>query len=116
MSIISNTTTRTIRKVSLPADGERLLEVFAAAKGIMAADGNVNQWTEVYPSLEIVQADLEKGGGFVVEDDGEIVAYFAFLPSPEPTYDKIYDGKWLDDTKPYHVIHRIASLPEVHGI
>ena len=111
-----STPNRTIRKVSLPEDGERLMDVFAAAKNIMAADGNVNQWTEGYPSLDIVRSDIEKDGGFVVEDDGKIVAYFAFLPSPEPTYDKIYDGKWLDDTKPYHVIHRIASVPEAHGI
>ena len=65
--------TRKIRKVSLPEDGERLLEVFAAAKGIMVADGNASQWTDGYPSLEIVQADIEKDGGFVVEDDGKIV-------------------------------------------
>ena len=42
--------------------------------------------------------------------------HFAFLPSPEPTYRKIYDGEWLDDTQPYHVVHRIASYPDVHGI
>ncbi len=110
------TPNRTIRKASLPKDSERLMEVFAAAKGIMAADGNTNQWTDGYPSLDIVQSDIEKDGGFVVEDDGKIVAYFAFLPSPELTYDKIYDGKWLDNSKPYHVVHRIASFPEAHGI
>lgn len=110
------TPNRTIRKASLPKDSERLMEVFAAAKDIMAADGNTNQWTDGYPSLDIVQSDIEKDGGFVVEDDGKIVAYFAFLPSPEPTYDKIYDGKWLDNSKPYHVVHRIASFPEAHGI
>ena len=43
-----------------------------------------------------------------------IVAYFALLPSPEPTYDVI-DGAWLTD-EPYGVIHRMASCPEVHGI
>ena len=43
-----------------------------------------------------------------------IVAYFALLPSPEPTYDVI-DGAWLTD-EPYGVIHRMASYPEVHGI
>lgn len=37
-------------------------------------------------------------------------------PSPEPTYDVIADGCWLDDTLPYHVIHRIASFPEARGI
>ena len=107
---------RTIRKVSLPADTERVMEVFTAAKEIMIADGNTRQWVNGYPSLKVVQSDMEKSGGYVIEDNGKIVAYFAFLPSPEPTYSKIYEGKWLDNTQPYHVIHRIASFPEVHGI
>ena len=107
---------RTIRPAVLPQDAEKILEVFAAAKGIMVANGNTKQWVNGYPSLAVVQADIEKNGGFVVEDDGNIVAYFAFLPSPEPTYASIYDGKWIDDTQSYHVIHRIASLPDAHGI
>lgn len=106
----------TIRPAKLPDDAERILEVFAAAKAIMVADVNTKQWINGYPSLEAVSADIERNGGFVVEDDGRIVAYFAFLPSPEPTYATIYDGKWVDDTLPYHVVHRIASFPEAHGI
>jgi hypothetical protein len=43
-----------------------------------------------------------------------IAAYFALLPSPEPTYFTI-DGAWLTD-EPYGVIHRMASYPDVHGI
>ncbi|MBP5557929.1 MAG: N-acetyltransferase [Bacteroidales bacterium] len=105
-----------IRPARLPQDAERILEVFAAAKGIMVADGNTKQWVNGYPSLEVVQADVERNGAFVVEDGGRIVAYFAFLPSPEPTYGTIYHGRWLDDSQPYHVIHRIASVPETHGI
>lgn len=107
---------RAIRKVSLPADAEKVMEVFAAGKAIMVKSGNLNQWINGYPSLEVVQSDMEKDGGFVVEDNGRIVAYFAFLPSPEPTYSKIYEGEWLNNTQPYHVIHRIASFSEVHGI
>ena len=107
---------RIIRSAILTQDAERILEVFAAAKAIMVADGNTKQWINGYPSLEAVSADIERNGGFVVEDDGRIVAYFAFLPSPEPTYATIYDGKWVDDTLPYHVVHRIASFPEAHGI
>ena len=107
---------RTIRKVSLPADSERVMAVFAAGKAIMVESGNLNQWINGYPSLDVVQSDMEKGGGFVVEDNGQIVAYFAFLPSPEPTYATIYEGEWLDNKQPYHVIHRIASFPEAHGI
>ena len=34
----------TIRPASLPQDAERILEGFAAAKGIMVADGNTKQW------------------------------------------------------------------------
>ena len=25
-------------------------------------------------------------------------------------------GAWLDDTRPYHVIHRIGSTPASHGV
>ncbi len=38
------------------------------------------------------------------------------LVIPEPTYYNIYKGKWLNDTQPYHVVHRIASYPDAHGI
>ena len=82
----------------------------------MRADGNQHQWTGNYPSLAAVEADIKRQGSFVVEDDGRIVAYFALLPSPEPTYAKIYDGAWLDDSAPYHVVHRIGKLREAHGI
>ena len=67
-------------------------------------------------SAAVVEADLARGGGYVVEDDGAVVAYFAFLPSPEPTYAAIEGGAWLDDTASYHVVHRIGSYPHVHGI
>ena len=92
------------------------MHVFEQAKGIMRADGNRHQWASDYPSLAAVEADIKRRGSFVVEDDGAVVAYFACLPSPEPTYAKIFDGAWLDDTAPYHVIHRIASLPQAHGV
>lgn len=90
--------------------------VFDQAKGIMRAGGNLHQWAGDYPSLAAVEADIERQGSFVIEDDGRIVAYFALLPSPEPTYAKIYEGEWLDDTAPYHVVHRIGKLLEAHGI
>ena len=93
-----------------------VMKVMDAAKEIMRQSGNMHQWGEGYPSEAVITADIEKHGGYVIEDDGQMVGYFAFLPSPEPTYTRIYDGNWLDDTKPFHVIHRIASYPHVHGI
>ena len=106
---------RIIREARL-ADVTEIMKVVEAAKGIMRLSGNMHQWEEGYPSEAAIAADMEKNGGFVVEDNSRIVGYFAFLPSPEPTYYNIYEGKWLDDELPYHVVHRIASYPEVHGI
>ena len=99
-----------------PSDMSAIMQVMEAAKKIMRSSGNMHQWGEGYPSEAVILSDMEKNGGFVVEEDSKVVAYFAFLPSPEPTYDHIYGGRWLDDVQPYHVIHRIASYPNVHGI
>lgn len=105
----------TIREAK-PADIADIMLVMEAAKKIMRASGNMHQWTDGYPSETVITADMEKKGGFVIEDANKIVGYFAFLASPEPTYAKIYEGQWVDDVQSYHVVHRIASYPDVHGI
>lgn len=106
---------RLIRE-AIPCDMAEIMQVMDAAKRIMRQSGNMHQWTDGYPSEAVIAADMERHGGYVVEDDNRIVGYFAFLPSPEPTYASIYEGQWLDDTQPYHVVHRIASHPDAHGI
>ena len=126
----------TIRPATV-ADLPALRPVFEAAKGIMRADGNLSQWSAPgFPDDSLLLRDIARGGGFVIESvipssgssvipssgssvipseaKESIVAYFALLPSPEPTYDVI-DGAWLTD-EPYGVIHRMASYPDVHGI
>ena len=105
---------RTIRR-STCDDIPAIMLVIDAAREMMHSSGNVNQWINGYPSEQVIQADITHDGGFVITDDDRIVAYFAFLPAPEPTYEKIYDGAWLND-EPYYVIHRLASWPDVHGI
>ena len=93
-----------------------IMKVMDAAKKIMRQSGNMHQWGDGYPSEAVITADMEKKGAFVIEDDSVIVGYFAFLSSPEPTYARIYEGEWLDDEQPYHVVHRMASYPDAHGI
>lgn len=110
-----------IVKVARKEELAQIMEVLLQAKKIMRSSGNMNQWINGYPSDETILSDISKGDGFVVVDSGSngsghIAGYFAFVPSPEPTYAKIYDGQWLDDTLPYHVVHRIGSLPDVHGV
>lgn len=103
-------------RAALAIDLADIMAVLEAAKGIMRASGNTEQWTGGYPSEEVILHDIERGHGQVVVADGRIAGYFAFIPSPEPTYAKIYDGAWLDDSLPYHVVHRIGSYPEIHGV
>ena len=98
------------------SDLPAILPVLDAARRIMRESGNPNQWADGYPSEAAIRKDIDRDGGFVIEDQGRIVAYFAFLPSPEPTYGRIEGGRWVDDTLPYHVIHRIASLSDAHGV
>ena len=62
-----------------------IMPVLEAAKGIMRASGNMDQWKDGYPTEETILQDIRNGHGFVLEEDGVLVAYFAFIPSPEPT-------------------------------
>ena len=105
----------TIRTAS-KEDLKSIMTVLEAARGIMRENGNAGQWVNGYPTKGIILSDIEKGYGHVVEDEGRVVAYFAYVPSPEPTYLIIYEGAWIDDTLPYHVVHRIGSYPDVHGV
>ena len=84
-AIIFNPTMRIIRHATT-TDVERIMQVLDAAKQVMRSAGNENQWINGYPNPEAILADIEHDGAMVVEDDGVVVAYFAFLPSPEPTY------------------------------
>ncbi len=92
-----------------------IMRLIDEARGIMRSCGNVNQWIDGYPSQQTIALDIDHGHCYVLEDDGNIVASFAFIPGPEPTYKEIFDGQWLDD-RPYYVVHRLASTAESHGV
>ena len=93
-----------------------MLNLRDQAREIMRSYGNVNQWPEGYPAQEKFENDIETGCSYLMSDDsGTIVATFAFIPGPDITYKVIYDGQWLND-RSYHVIHRIASTPDSHGV
>lgn len=70
---------RIIRETK-PIDITDVMQVIEAAKKIMRSSGNMYQWGDGYPSESVIFSDMEKHGGYVIEDTGRIVAYFAFLP------------------------------------
>ncbi len=100
-----------IRKSSLQ-DLERIMEIYAAARGFMARHGNPNQWGPTnWPPEALIRADIADGHSYVCEnDEGKIAGTFFFIHGKdiEPTYREITEGAWLDDS-PYGVVHRIAS-------
>ena len=105
----------TVRQ-AIAADIPAIMTVLEAARGIMRASGNPSQWPDGYPTQEMIEKDLAQGVGCVFDEGDAVAGYFACIPGPDPTYAYIEDGAWLEDTLPYYVIHRIASLPQVHGI
>lgn len=100
-----------------PAEIEILMDIFEQAKRIMRKAGNMKQWTGNYPSAELVMRDIENGNSYVCLDDaGEIIGTFAFICGNDPTYARIYEGEWVEDTLPYGVIHRLASTENSKGV
>lgn len=106
---------RTIRQAT-EADLTRMLELIAFGRAKMRAVGNLEQWTDGNPRRELLVQDIKDGNSYIVEDDGVVVATFAFIKGPDVTYNHIYDGRWLDEMGEYWVIHRLASAPDVHGV
>ena len=97
------------------ADVTAANEIYISARKFMRESGNPDQWADSYPSDKDILSGIEDGTSFVCEDEGEIIATFYFRIGDDPTYGKIYGGKWLSEM-PYAVIHRIAVKHHGRGI
>ena len=89
--------------------------IYESARSFMRTAGNPDQWRDGYPGKREILSDMAEGRSYVCEDGGEVVAVFYFGEGPDPTYEKIYGGEWLNDG-PYSVIHRIAVKHHGRGI
>ncbi|MBO7417556.1 MAG: GNAT family N-acetyltransferase [Bacteroidaceae bacterium] len=101
---------------STPEDLPTILTLIESGRQIMRNDGNMHQWSGDSPSADLIVKDIELGHSYLCIEGGKAVGTFAFIPGPDPTYLKIYEGAWVEDLKPYYVIHRMASTPDSHGI
>lgn len=127
------------------ADIPSVLRLYALARQTMRESGNPLQWPEkrAYPGLGELREDMRRNVSYVIEVSGSIVGSFALIPGKEPTYAKIYGGRWLDEStetetdtdadadtsidanagaeannaeRPYCTIHRLAGDPAFSGI
>lgn len=110
-----NTKHRTIKK-SVVADIPVIMQLLECGRQKMRANGNLKQWTDGNPKQSLIEADINNGNSYILEEEGRAVATFAFIEGPDITYNNIYEGKWKENTLPYHVIHRMASLHGTHGV
>lgn len=89
-------------------DVDTIMQILSDARGRIGRLG-IDQWQYGYPTRDIIIEDVNLHRSFVVrDDDSSICAVFSMLDDGEPTYEKIYEGEWIADGKPYIAIHRIA--------
>lgn len=86
---------------------EQIKQIYVRAKNYMNENGNFSQWNNNFPPKELILSDIEAGNLYVCVDEDKIAGVFCFFIGVEPTYNKIYDGKWLNESE-YAVIHRVA--------
>lgn len=99
-----------IRKAK-QTDKGRIWEIIQQAIALRKEQGS-RQWQDGYPNEDVVQSDIDKEYGHVVEHEGKIIGYVAIIFDIEPAYNDI-DGKWLSDGE-YVGIHRLASAQDPH--
>lgn len=99
-------------------DLDSLMRIYEYAREFMKKTGNPNQWGNTqWPPKDVLIQDIESGHSYVCVHEEKVVGtfYLIYGKDIDSTYNKIYDGKWLDD-RPYGVIHRIAGDGSVKGI
>lgn len=100
---------------STPEDINEIMDCIKTARQLMRESGNTVQWTNGYPSEELMLDSIGKGYNYLIINNGETVATFDFIIGDDPNYSLIENGAWLNDEK-YGVIHRLASNGKARGV
>ncbi len=104
-----------IRKAE-PSDIPRIEEIFAEARGTIAALG-IDQWQDGYPTREIATEDALIGRSYVVELDGAVSATYVLQTGGDRTSDEIATGAWPtgNTDADYLAVHRVAIAVSCRG-
>ena len=103
-----------IRK-AIESDLLEIKNIVDKARELMKSSGNINQWVDGYPSIDVLLSDIRSGNAYLLLRENKAVAYFAMIDGPDSTYNFIAEGNWLNDES-YGVLHRIASNGEAKGV
>lgn len=91
---------------ALPFDITPIMEIIKDAQLYLKELG-IDQWQNHYPTEETILTDIRHGHGYVLINEGNIIATVAISFDGEKTYEHIYEGAWLSN-RDYAVIHRLA--------
>lgn len=86
---------------------DTIFDIFTACKRAMEEE-RIFQWTEQYPAIGHIAADIESGYLYSLNSDGKSVGVINVSPVEEPEYKAI---AWEDKEGRILVIHRLAVHP-----
>jgi ribosomal protein S18 acetylase RimI-like enzyme len=106
---------KNVRKANIN-DLDTILEIVEDARELSRSLKS-KQWLgkDKYPNLETFKKDITNDELYVYVNKNKVVGFCAISNKPEPTYLKIYQGKWLTNNQPYIVFHRLAVSKQSYG-
>ncbi len=91
---------------------EELFKIYEKAREMMRNSGNPNQWKTTTPTAETIKKYINDNhfyiGRYKNNSSSPILFAFALIDGIDPTYNYIYNGKWLNN-EPYMTIHSLVS-------
>lgn len=92
---------------ALEEDVPDILGVISQARQSIKKLG-IDQWQDGYPDAEVFLKDIRCGQCYVFEADNEVAGVMVLAFMPEDAYEKIEGTGWLNNSRNYAVIHRMA--------
>jgi len=89
-------------------DLESIFQIYLNAKAELELK-NIFQWTNNYPTIDIIKNDLKKGSTYVLKNIREIVGAINISEEQEKEYLKI---NWEFNSSKVLVIHRLVVNPK----
>jgi ribosomal protein S18 acetylase RimI-like enzyme len=91
----------------LMTEAEALFQIYCNGKQALEENG-IYQWTNNYPTLEILKNDLKKGVLFTLKNDHKIIGAINLSEQQEPEYEFV---DWQFDSTKVLVVHRLVIEP-----
>lgn len=97
-------------------DIDAIMHILDTARLIMRCNGNNTQWINGYPDKDTIVEDIKNRNHYIVDYNNISIAVFSFMKGPDITYNRIFEGNWLDKDNNYFVIHRVGKLPQYTNV